>query len=535
MFSMKLRPQSTENKQKTSADDMAQMHDLLVEKDSLLAEKDNVIEQKSEVISEQKARIALLGSYLRLANQKRFCASAEQTSPEQGLLFNEAEACADPEQDELPLEEPTTPKGKKGRKPFNDKLPRFQIFAYLTEAEKAGAIDTFYVKVREELDIIPAQVRVLEYLQEKATFKTEEGGHIFKAAEVVKHPVPKAMGSVNLMTYIIISKYADGLPLYRLEKIIKSRYGGDISRATMANWVIALAKQAQPLIHLLRDHQHSGPAISMDETTMQVLKEQDRAATSKKYMWVSLGGQPGQESVLFEYDPSRSAEVPLRLLDGYTGGYLQTDGYASYNEVCRRNNLTQLGCWDHARRKFKEAAADKPKKTKGKLSKADMALSFINKLYKIEKQIEAFEPAQKLEVRQQKTVPILNDLKKWVMDNMPRVPRDSLTWKAMTYLNNQWEKLNVYVTDGRLRLSNILAENAIRPFAVGRKAWLFADTPRGAHASSVHYSLIETAKAHGLEPYAYLNAIFKALPYADTVEKFEALLPWNYKKQLEAK
>jgi hypothetical protein len=105
----------------------------------------------------------------------------------------------------------------------------------------------------------------------------------------------------------------------------------------------------------------------------------------------------------------------------------------------------------------------------------------------------------------------------------------------MTYLNNQWEKLNVYVTDGRLRLSNILAENAIRPFAVGRKAWLFADTPRGAHASSVHYSLIETAKAHGLEPYAYLNAIFKALPYADTVEKFEALLPWNYKKQLEAK
>jgi transposase len=189
---------------------------------------------------------------------------------------------------------------------------------------------------------------------------------------------------------------------------------------------------------------------------------------------------------------------------------------------------------DHGRRKFKEAAADKPKKSKGKVSKADMALSFINKLYRIERQIQAFEPAQKLEVRQQKAVPILDKLKEWLKDNMPRVPKDSLTWKAMKYLANQWDKLVVYCTDGRLRLSNILAENAIRPFVVGRKAWLFADTPRGAHASSVHYSLIETAKAHGLEPYAYLNAIFKALPYADTVDKFEALLPWNYKKQQSA-
>jgi transposase len=524
---MKLRPQSTEKQQETSADIMTQMQ-------SLMDEQTIVIGQKSAVIAEQKKRIERLESYLRLANQKRFGASSEQTSPDQGELFNEVEDCAEPEQDELPLATPTTPKAKTGRKPFNDKLPRHQVFAYLSETEKAGAIDTFFVKVREELDIIPAQVRVLEYLQEKATFKTPEGGRTLKVAEVIKHPVPKAMGSVNLMTYIIISKYADGLPLYRLENIIKSRYGGDITRATMANWVIALAKQAQPLIHLLRDHQHSGQVISMDETTLQVLKEQDRVATSKKYRWVSLGGQPGQQSVLFEYDPSRSAEVPLRLLDGFTNGYLQTDGYVSYNEVCRQNKLTHLGCWDHGRRKFKEAAADKPKKSKGKLSKADMALSYINKLYKIEREIESFEPAQKREVRQQKAVPILNDLKTWLKNNMPKVPKDSLTWKAMTYLSNQWEKLTVYVTNGQLRLSNILAENAIRPFVIGRKAWLFCDTPRGAHASSVHYSLIETAKLHGLEPYGYLNAIFKALPYADTVEKFEALLPWNYKKQLQA-
>ena len=219
---------------------------------------------------------------------------------------------------------------------------------------------------------------------------------------------------------------------------------------------------------------------------------------------------------------------------GFTNGYLQTDGYVSYHEVCRQNNLTALGCWDHARRQFVEAAADKPKKRKGKVSKADMALSYINKLYVIEREIKTLEAEQKLEVRQQKAVPILNDLKTWLKNNMPKVLKDSLTWKAMVYLSNQWEKLNVYVTDGRLRLSNILAENAIRPFVVGTKAWLFCDTPRGAHASSVFYSLIETAKSHGLEPYAYLNAVFKALPYADTVDKFEALLPWHYKKQLQA-
>jgi len=501
---------------------------------ALLAEKEDVIEQKSEVIAEQKKRIALLESYLQLANQKRFGASSEQTPPDQGTLFNEVEVTAEPEQDELTLEDTeVSPKAKTGRKPFNDKLPRIQHFSYLSEAEKADAIDTFFVKTREELDIIPAQVRVIEYLQEKAVFPNAQGGQRIVAAEQPKHPVPKAMGSVNLMSYIIISKYADGLPLYRLENIIKSRYGGDITRATMANWVMALARQAQPLIHLLRDTQHRGPLIAMDETVIQVLKEKDRNPSGDKYMWVSLGGKPEEQSVLFEYDPSRSREVPLRLLDGYTGGYLQTDGYASYNEVCKQNQLTQLGCWDHARRKFKEAAADKPKAGKGKnkVSRAEMALSFINKLYVIERQIDSLEPAQKRVVRQEKAMPILDKLKQWLRTHMPKVVKDSLTWKAMKYLANQWDKLVVYCSDGHLRISNILAENAIRPFAVGRKAWLFSDTPRGAHASSIHYSLIETAKANGLEPYAYLNFVFKRLPYADTVEKLEALLPWQYKKQ----
>jgi transposase len=504
---------------------------LILEKDSLIAEQIDIIEKKSDVIDSLKQRVELLEDYLRLANNKRFGKSSEQTPPEQGALFNEAETISEPEQAELELPATNAPKAKTGRKPFAKHLARIQVFAYLSDAEKEGAINTFFVKVREELDIIPAKVQVLEYMQEKAVFKDAQGASTMKAADVIKHPVPKAMGSVNLITYIIIAKYADGMPLYRLEGII-SRYGGDISRTTLANYVIAMGKQIQPLINLLRETQHAGTLIMADETRIQVLKESGYDPTGEKYMWVTLGGKADQQSVLFDYDPSRGRHVPMRLLHDFKKGYLQSDGCASYNEVCKRNQLVQVGCMDHARRKFIEAQQAQPKGKKINTTKADMALSFINKLYAIERTIKHASQEERLAVRQAQSVPILNKLHAWLVANKPRVATDSLTGRAMTYLHNQWGKLTVYCTDGQLRISNIMAENAIRPFAVGRKAWLFADTPAGAHASAAHYSLIETAKLHGIEPYAYLNAIFKAMPYAETLEDIEALLPWNYKRNI---
>jgi len=522
---MKLPPNTNKNKPTPSIDTLSAMH-------VLLSEKDDIIDKKSDVIASQKHRIEILEEYLRLVNTKRFGASSEQTSPEQGQLFNEAEVHVEPEQEALDLPETNNNnnnnKKKTGRKPFAKSIPRHQVFAYLTDEEKEDAVDTFFVKVREELDIIPAKVQILEYMQEKATFKDAQGNCTIKMATLAKNPIAKAMGSVNLMTYVVISKYADGLPLYRLENIIK-RYGGSISRATLANWVIGLSKQAQGLINLLREHQHMGSVIMADETRIQVLKEEGRIATSDKWMWVTLGGPPGKQSVLFDYDPSRGKDIPVRLLEGFEKGYLQTDGYAGYNEVCRKNNLTHLGCMDHARRKFIEAQKAQPKGKKIKTTKADMALSYINKLYRIEREIKDLSNEEKLTIRQEKSVTVFNALHKWLMIHKPRIAKDSLTGKAMTYLHNQWDKLTVYCTDGRLRISNMLAENAIRPFAVGRKAWLFADTPAGANASAVHFSLIETAKLHGLEPYYYLNTVFKALPYAKTVEDIEKLLPWNVK------
>ena len=241
------------------------------------------------------------------------------------------------------------------------------------------------------------------------------------------------------------------------------------------------------------------------------------------------GGPPDQPVVLFEYDVSRSEEVPLRLLDGFEG-VLQADGYAGYNRVCRENPITRIGCWDHARRKFVEASKAAPAIKKGsKVSKADVAIGKIRKLYLIEDRINDLEPEQKKAQRQTLSRPVLDDLKDWLETNSCRVPKDSLTWIAINYTLNQWDLLIGYCEDGRLNISNALAENAIRPFAVGRRNWLFSDTPRGARASATCYSLIETAKANGLEPSAYLHHVLQHIAAADTLEKIEALLPWNMK------
>jgi transposase len=300
----------------------------------------------------------------------------------------------------------------------------------------------------------------------------------------------------------------------------------------MANWMMGLEPVLLPLINLAREHQLEGNYLQADETRLQVLKETGKSATSDKWMWVIRGGPPGQPVVLFEYDPSRSGEVPTRLLAGFKG-VLQADGYSGYNAICRDEGIRRIGCMDHCRRKFVEASRAAPKLARanknGRVSKADMAISKIGKLYRIEDQIKNLDPDQKKEIRQKLAVPALDALKIWLDQNFSKVPKDSLTWKAINYMLNQWEYITYYCEDGQLLISNALAENAIRPFAVGQKAWLFSDTPKGARASATCYTLIETAKANGLEPSAYINFILNNIATADTVEKLEALLPWNAK------
>jgi len=263
---------------------------------------------------------------------------------------------------------------------------------------------------------------------------------------------------------------------------------------------------------------------------MQVLKEPGMEATGHKWIWVMRGGPPGKPVVLFNYDTSRGKAVAQRLLEYFEGDYFQSDGYAGYDQVCRDKGIVHLGCWDHARRKFVEAEKGQPKqKHKTAPSKATVALSLINKLYRIEREIKALDSDEKYEQRQKRSVPALNKLKQWLDINQQKIAKGSLTRKALDSTLNQWPKLIRYCEHGDLNISNVLAENAIRPFVIGRKAWLFADTPAGAKASALYYTLIETAKANGLEPYAYLSHVIGKMADVETVEQWEALLPWNMK------
>jgi hypothetical protein len=227
--------------------------------------------------------------------------------------------------------------------------------------------------------------------------------------------------------------------------------------------------------------------------------------------------------ILFDYTTSRAQEVPLRLLDGYHG-YLMTDDYAGYNAVAVQEGIERLACWAHARRKFVEAQKVQPK---GKTGRADMALNLINKLYSIERELKDASDAERQATRVQRSQPLLDQLKTWLDKTQPQVAGQTALGKAVNYLASNWSRLVRYVEGGNLPIDNNRAENAIRPFVIGRKNWLFSDTPKGATASAQIYSLIETAKANGQEPYAWLRHILERLPTAQSVEDYEALLPWN--------
>ena len=501
-----------------------------------LLEQQQIIDKKSTVISNQKARIAVLEELLQQAKVQRFAASSEKNVLQSDFVFDEAEALADGspgtddgECDETAAEaEPKTDKPPRKRKPrgLSPDLPRTQVRIELTDEERAGAIDTFFVKVREQLDITPAKVQVIEFLQEKAVVLDAEGERTLIAAARPAHPIGKGIASINLLVWIIISKYADGLPLYRLEKIL-ARYGGEITRTTMANWIIRLHASVVPLLDRLEAHLLSSDYMQGDETPIQVLKEPGMAPTGNKYMWVMRGGPPGRTVVMFNYDKSRGGAVAERLLTGFGGRYFQSDGYSGYDAPCKSKGLVHLGCWDHARRKFVDAVKAQPKPAKGQPSVAMVALSKVNVLYRIERELADLDDDERFEERQKQAVPKLIKLRAWLNDKQPKVASGMLTSKAINYAINQWDHLIRYCEHGQLRISNVLAENAIRPFALGRRAWLFADTPAGARASAAWFTLIETAKANGVEPSAYLQHVISNIAAADTDEALDALLPWN--------
>jgi transposase len=483
---------------------------------------------------------AVLQEQINLLLHKRFGANTEKYRAEQADLFNEAEAYAEESGEaesedvdsaaaEAPVEtvatiEPTTPR-KPGRKVLPAELPRVEIVHDLPEEQRCcaegHALTVIGEEISEQLDIIPAKVQVLRHIRKKYACPCCQA-HV-KTAPLPPQPIPKSNASPGLLAYVATSKFVDALPLNRQSKQF-ARIGAELNRATLATWMIRCGALIQPLINVLEDQLLDYPLLQMDETTLQVLKEPERAAENQSYLWVRRGGPPGQPVVLFHYAPSRSQAVADQLLQGFSGT-VQTDGYTAYAAVCAKNGLRHAGCWAHARRYFDEAlkATGKGQPKAGKASKA---LGLIQKLYRIETQIKPLPAEEKYRIRQEQAVPLLNEIKAWVDVSLTQVAPTSLIGKALGYVGKQWATLTVYCEDGRLDIDNNAVERAIRPFVIGRNNWIFADTVNGAKASANLYSLIETAKLNGLEPYRYLRHVFTELPRAQTLADIEQLLPW---------
>jgi transposase len=481
----------------------------------------------TELIKENtqlKQRITLLEEMLRVQRHKDYGASSEKVS-KQGQLFNEAEDdVLVAESDVADIVVPAHTRKKKKRASIPDDLPREDIIHDLSDAEKICPHDGTALKfigedTSEQLDIEPAKIKVLRHRRQKYACPCCEK-HIITAAKPAQ-PIEKSIAAPGLLAYVAVSKYCDALPLYRQIAIFK-RIGIELDRTTLANWMIKMGALAQPLINRFSECINEQSVLHMDETPLQVLNEPDKTAQSKSYMWVMATTQASIPIVLYHYSASRSGDTPKTLLPDFSGA-LMVDGYEGYAAVCNSNQLIRLGCWAHARRKFIDAQRQQPK---GKTGKADVALGFIQKLYRIEKLGKDSSVDERLALRQAQAKPIIDKLKQWLDKALANSPPKTTLGKAMQYLSNQWPRLIVYLDDGRRPIDNNRAENSIRPFVIGRKNWLFSNSQAGAHASANLYSLIETAKANNLNPYDYLKRIFKALPSAQSVDDIDNLLPW---------
>ena len=515
---------------------------LVLKQREAIEARDASLEAKQTTIDEQARFIDYLVEWKRLIESQRFGSKSErfEAVTEQGRLFNEAEAT----EFEAPLDDEVeipahTRKRRGGRRPLPDFLPVQEIVHDLPEEEKICAHDASHElreigrETSDQLKFIPATVEIVRHVRPKYACPTCKEG--VKIAPMPKLPVPKSIATPSLLAQVATSKYVDGLPLYRQEKIF-ARLGLDLSRATLSHWMVKMGELVEPLVERMLAEIRDYDLVQCDETPFQVLKEPGKKPQSQSYLWVLRGGEPEHPLIYYEYDPSRSGEVPKRLLRGFEG-FLQTDGYEGYRAIGSEPGVVHVGCWVHARRKFDEALRGQRSKSKknakrsGKQSKARYAMEQIRALYQIEKRVKDASAEERHEARQRESRPIIEGLRAWLDASIETVPPQSLTGKAMAYLDGQWPKLVRVLDDGRIPLDTNGVENCIRPFVVGRKNWLFADTPAGAKASAKLYGLIETAKANGIEPWRYLNHLFEVLPGVTKPDEIEALLPRNVDRE----
>jgi transposase len=495
----------------------------------------DLVNQKSSRIEQLESKVRWFEEQFHLSRHKLYGASSERSVTEQGELFNEAEVIAEAGPVEEAIRQTITYERKKpGRKPIPKNLPMERIEYRLSEEERVctccgNEMHEMSSETRHEVKLVPAQVKIVQHVRFVYGCRHCEKNSIevpIKTAEAPRPVIEKGLASPSALAYVMTLKFVESMPLYRQEQHYV-RLGIELSRGVLSNWMMKGSEWLELVHGRLKQKLLEQGVLHADETTLQVLKEPGRAAESQSYMWLYRTGMTGPPIVLFEYQPSRAGEHPRKFLQGFKG-YLHVDGYPGYHGI---PDVTLCGCMAHLRRKFDEALKGLPPKQRSSGCKAQEALEQINRLFAIERELKQSTPEERLRVRQLRSRPIVEGFRKWLDDIAPSILPKSLFGVAVFYGRQQWTKLTRFLEDGRIELSNNRAERSIKPFVIGRKNWLFANTPRGARASATIYSIVETAKENGLNPYAYLTYLFEKLPNLKSTseEALDALMPWNVK------
>lgn len=506
---------------------------LLFEKDNFIHQQTARIHQQDSQINSQSKQIQILEEYVLAQKHRLFANKSEKFTVDQISLFNEAQLPKHPEKILAAEEEiqvaSYTRKKTCGRKALPKELPRVQRIYDLNENEKSCSCGYTLTHISDErseqLEIIPPKVYVIEHIKMKYACKACQ--ETIKTAKMPPLPIPRSIAASGLLSHVLVSKFQDHLPLFRQEQILK-RVGVDIPRATLSLWTIKCGQLFIPLLKLIHDNIISYDIAYADETTTQVIKELSKSINSKKYMWLFSGGPPERFAFYYQYHPSRSHDVPLSFFEGFKG-YLHCDGFTAYDTLASTNkNITLVGCLYHARRKFVEIL----KITKNTHGVAAEVIKQIAEIAKIEAEIKDKSCIEKYDIRLKRIKPLFDSLQNYLISAQPTIPPKSLLGKAVSYTLNQWPKLINHLKDGRLENNNNRSERAIKPFVIGRKGWLFANSVEGAHAAAAIFSLIETCKYHGVEPYSYFRHVLNELPKCTTLTELEALLPYNIDKKL---
>ena len=494
--------------------------------------------QKSEGYAELNQKLEWLMEQLRLVKKKTYGSSSEHTREELmdqlSFVFNEAEAwqAAEEKARETTTVAEHTRKKRSSRveEVLPEDVPVEVVEHYPDEAaqvcpECGSQMSMIGKEVRRSLVMIPAQVKIREdvyYTYSCQRCKKESTETPVVKAKRVPAVIPGSYASPEAIAHIMVQKFVMGSPLYRQEQEW-NRAGVKLSRQTMSNWILRAAEDwLRPVYDQLHRELVGRDVLHADETTLQVLREPGRSAQSKSYMWLYRTGCDAEHPiVLYEYRPNRKAENAAAFLQGFTG-YLHADGYSGYHKL--PGSIRVVGCWAHARRKFDEAVNALPKGEQAGCAALE-GQRFCNQLFSIEREIAGLPFEERCIQRQSRAKPVLDALLSWA--ERSKAPPKSALGKAVYYLKEQWPYLIRYLEDGRLEVSNNRAERSIKPFVMDRKNFLFANTPNGAQGSAIIFSLIETAKENGLDPYRYLVHIMTNAPVLEDKGKewAEKLLP----------